>query len=292
MKVAFLGLGVMGYPMAGHLSRAGHDVVVYNRTKTTAQKWLAEYEGQSALTPADAVKDADIVFACVGNDADIEMVATGDAGAFSAMRSGSVFVDHTTTSAEMARALDKAARALGIEFVDAPVSGGEAGAINGALTVMVGGTESACSRAHAVASCYAKQWRRMGDAGNGQLTKMVNQICIGGLLQALSEGLHFAERAGLDPASVFDVIGGGAAQSWQMDNRAATMAAREFDHGFAVEWMRKDLGFALDEASRNGADLPVTALVDGFYEEVVAAGGARWDTSSLLTRFDRDKSIK
>ena len=288
MKLAFLGLGVMGYPMAGHLARAGHDVTVYNRTQSKADAWTAEYGGASATTPAAAAAGADIVFACVGNDDDIRQVAVGPDGALAGMSAGSIFVDHTTTSAEMARELDGLARQHGIAFVDAPVSGGQSGAVNGVLTVMCGGEAEACERAAGVAAAYARTWRRLGPAGNGQLTKMVNQICIAGLVQALSEGLHFAERAGLDPAAVFDVIGGGAAQSWQMDNRAATMAAREFEHGFAVEWMRKDLGFALAEATRNGASLPVTTLVDGYYADVEAHGGRRWDTSSLVTRFDRD----
>ncbi len=289
MKVAFLGLGVMGYPMAGHLARAGHEVTVYNRTQSKANGWLDEYPGQMATTPLAAVAGAEIVFACVGNDDDIRQVAVGPDGAFAGMNAGTVFVDHTTTSANMARELDGLARTQDIAFVDAPISGGEAGAVNGVLTVMCGGEAAACERAAGVAEAYARTWRRLGPAGNGQLTKMVNQICIAGLVQGLSEGLHFAEHAGLDPAAVFDVIGGGAAQSWQMDNRAATMAAREFEHGFAVEWMRKDLGFALAEAARNGAQLPVTELVDRFYAEVEAAGGRRWDTSSLVTRFDDDK---
>lgn len=290
MRIAFLGLGVMGFPMAGHLQRAGHQVVVYNRTESTAARWIDTYGGVAAATPATAVVDADIVFACVGNDDDIAAVTLGETGAFAGMRPGTIFVDHTTTSAEMARQLYADAKAADIAFVDAPVSGGEAGAVNGVLTIMVGGDEAPCSAAEKVAGCYAKQWRRLGGAGYGQLTKMVNQICIAGLVQGLSEGLHFAEQAGLDPAAVFDVIGGGAAQSWQMDNRAATMADRSFDHGFAIEWMRKDLGFALAEATRNGASLPVTALVDGFYEEVVGNGGARWDTSALVTRFDHEKT--
>ena len=276
MKVAFLGLGVMGFPMAGHLAAAGHDVTVYNRTRSKADDWAAGHTGSVASSPAEAARGASIVFACVGNDEDSLAVA------------GAIYVDHTTTSAEMARRLDAMARERGVAFVDAPVSGGQSGAERGVLTVMCGGDAEACARVEPVAACYARRWRRLGPAGSGQLTKMVNQVCIAGLVQALSEGLHFAERAGLDPAAVFDVIGGGAAQSWQMDNRAATMAAREFDHGFAVEWMRKDLGYALDEAKRNGASLPVTALVDGYYAEVEAHGGRRWDTSSLVTRFDRD----
>ena len=286
MKVAFLGLGVMGFPMAGHLAEAGHEVDVYNRTRAKADAWAAKHAGRVAATPAEAAADAEIVFACVGNDDDILEVASA---ALPAMAEGTVFVDHTTTSAEMARRLDGMARERGIAFVDAPISGGQSGAEQGILTVMCGGDAAACERAAAVAGCYARRWRRLGPAGAGQLTKMVNQVCIAGLVQALSEGLDFAERAGLDPAAVFDVIGGGAAQSWQMDHRAATMAARKFDYGFAVEWMRKDLGYALAEGARIGAELPVTRLVDGYYAEIEAAGGARWDTSSLVTRFDRDK---
>ncbi|MEM9172622.1 MAG: NAD(P)-dependent oxidoreductase [Pseudomonadota bacterium] len=283
-RIAFLGLGVMGYPMAGHLSRAGYDVVVYNRTGAKAERWCDEYAGRHASTPAEAVANAQIVFACVGNDADIDAVACGPAGALAAMSPDSIFVDHTTTSARMARQLDAAATAKGVGFVDAPVSGGEAGAQNGKLTIMAGGTAADCARVEPVAAAYSHRWRRMGSAGTGQLTKMVNQICIAGLLQALSEGVYFAEAAGLDTDAVFDVIGGGAAQSWQMDNRAKTMAAREFDFGFAVEWMRKDLGFALEEARALGAQLPVTEIVDRYYAEVVANGGSRWDTSSLIAR--------
>ncbi|MEM7611668.1 MAG: NAD(P)-dependent oxidoreductase [Pseudomonadota bacterium] len=283
MKVAFLGLGVMGYWMAGHLAKAGHAVTVYNRTASKAARWLSEFDGESAASPAAAAAGCELVFACVGNDQDIWAVVTGPHGALAGMHPGSVLVDHTTTSADMARKLFATTQEAGIGFVDAPVSGGEAGAVNGVLTVMAGGDAAVCRSVEAVSSCYAKTFRRMGDAGTGQLTKMVNQICIAGLVQGLSEGLHFAERAQLDPAAVFDVIGGGAAQSWQMDNRAATMAAREFEHGFAVEWMRKDLGFALNEAERNGASLPVTELVDKYYAKVVANGGARWDTSSLVT---------
>ena len=285
MKVAFLGLGVMGYPMAGHLARAGHAVTVYNRTQATAQRWVSEYPGGLAATPAAAAAGAEVVFACVGNDADIEAVALGKDGAIARMSAGSVFVDHTTTSARQARVLGDAASARGVGFVDAPVSGGQSGAESGRLTVMCGGSEADCARVAAVANAYAARWQRLGGVGAGQLTKMVNQICIGGLLQALSEGVHFAERAGLDPADVFATLGGGAAQSWQMDNRALTMAERSFDFGFAVEWMQKDLGYALQEAARLGIDLPVTEQVARFYDDVAAAGGARWDTSSLVTRF-------
>ena len=287
MKVAFLGLGVMGYPMAGHLATAGHDVVVYNRTAARAADWVAQHRGERAATPAAAAAAAELVFACVGNDDDIRAVATGDDGALGAMRAGAVFVDHTTTSALVARELAARAGELGLGFVDAPVSGGQAGAENGVLTVMAGGGDRDFDRAEPVIRSYARTVARMGPAGSGQLTKMVNQICIAGLVQGLSEGIRFAECAGLDVAAAMDIISGGAAQSWQMDNRHKTMAAREFDFGFAVEWMRKDLGFALDEARRNGATLPVTALVDQFYADVEAMGGSRYDTSSLIARLDR-----
>lgn len=287
MKTAFLGLGVMGYPMAGHLLAGGHEVVVYNRNPDRAAQWVEQYGASSAPTPAAAVQGAQIVFACVGRDEDIWQVACGDDGALAAMDSGSVFVDHTTTSAKMAVQLAERAKQLGLGFIDAPVSGGQAGADNGVLTVMAGGEEADWARASDVIGCYARTMKLLGPAGSGQLSKMVNQICIAGLVQGLAEGVHFAEQAGLDPAAVFEVIGGGAAQSWQMDNRAKTMAAREFDFGFAVEWMRKDLGYALDAARDNGASLPVTTLVDNFYAEVEAMGGSRWDTSSLLQRLDR-----
>ncbi|MEL7311739.1 MAG: NAD(P)-dependent oxidoreductase [Pseudomonadota bacterium] len=290
MRVAFLGLGVMGYPMAGHLARAGHEVTVYNRTRTTADRWCEAHNGTQGATPAEAAIDADIVFACVGNDSDIQEVALGQYGAIPAMAPGTIFVDHTTTSADQARRLDAAARQHGVGFVDAPVSGGQSGAEAGRLTVMCGGTIEHCERVAPVADAYSARWARLGPAGAGQLTKMVNQICIGGLLQALSEGVQFAQLAGLDPEAVFATIGGGAAQSWQMDNRATTMAKREFDFGFAVEWMQKDLGFALAEAKRNGASLPVTEMVTAFYDEVASAGGHRWDTSSLITRFDTESS--
>ena len=283
-RVAFLGLGVMGYPMAGHLARAGHKVTVYNRTAAKAQAWVAEYGGAAASTPAQAAAGADLVFICVGNDADLRSVVLGDHGALAAMKPGAVMVDHTTASAEVARELHAAARARGLHFIDAPVSGGQAGAVNGALTVMCGGDAEAFADAQPVALAFAKAVTLLGPSGSGQLAKMVNQICIAGLVQGLSEAIAFGQRAGLDMASVLEVIGKGAAQSWQMDNRGKTMLADQFEFGFAVDWMRKDLGLVLDEARRNGAQLPVTALVDQFYAEVQAQGGQRWDTSSLIRR--------
>jgi 3-hydroxyisobutyrate dehydrogenase len=282
--VAFLGLGVMGFPMAGHLARAGHDVSVYNRTVSKAERWVALHGGQAAPTPAQAARDARFVLACVGNDSDVRAVTLGEGGAFSTMARGSIFVDHTTTSAGLARELAAAARARGIGFVDAPVSGGQTGAQNGTLTVMAGGDLEAFESVRTLLSAYARFTRRLGPAGCGQLAKMVNQICIGGLVQALAEGLAFAKAVGLDAAAVVEVISKGAAGSWQMENRAATMLEGRFDFGFAVDWMRKDLGFALEEARRVGAILPVTALVDQFYAEVQAMGGGRWDTSSLVAR--------
>ncbi|NIJ39970.1 3-hydroxyisobutyrate dehydrogenase [Parvibaculum indicum] len=286
MKVAFLGLGVMGYPMAGHLKKAGHEVTVYNRTAAKAEKWVAEYGGASAPTPKQAVAGADIVFACVGNDDDLREVVAGAEGAFHGMESGTVFVDHTTASAEVARELYAAGAERGIAFVDAPISGGQAGAENGVLTVMCGGDEAAFAKAEPVIDCFARSVKLLGGSGAGQLTKMVNQICIAGLVEGLSEGIHFARAAGLDPEAVIDVISKGAAQSWQMENRYKTMIEGEFDHGFAVDWMRKDLGICLAEARRNGASLPVTALVDQFYGEVQTMGGNRWDTSSLIARLE------
>ncbi len=283
-RVAFIGLGVMGHPMAGHLARAGHTVTVYNRTAAKAAAWAAEYGGHAAPTPREAAAGADIVFACVGNDADLRSVTTGTDGAFAGMQPGAVFVDHTTASAEVARELHAAAQALGLHFIDAPVSGGQAGAINGALTVMCGGDAAPFDLMRPVALCFAKAVTHLGAAGSGQLAKMVNQICIAGLVQGLAEALAFGQRAGLDMPQVLDVIGKGAAQSWQMDNRGKTMLQDQFEFGFAVDWMRKDLGLVLDEARRNGAQLPVTALVDQFYAEVQALGGARWDTSSLIRR--------
>lgn len=288
MKLAFLGLGVMGYPMAGHLVAGGHDVTVYNRTASKADKWQKEYGHSTAATPQLASKGAEIVFACVGNDDDLREVTTGPDGAFSAMAKGAVFVDHTTASADVARELAAAAQQAGFSFLDAPVSGGEAGAVNGQLTVMAGGDQAAYDIAAPVIDCFAKSCRLMGPSGAGQLTKMVNQICIAGLVQGLAEGLHFASRAGLDARAVVDVISKGAAQSWQMENRFETMIDGEFEFGFAVDWMRKDLGICLEEADNCKAKLPVTALVDQFYKEVQAMGGNRWDTSSLIARLDRD----
>ena len=282
--VAFLGLGVMGHPMAGHLARAGHRVTVYNRTAAKAAQWSKEYGGASAPTPKAAVAGADLVFACVGNDDDLRAVTIGPDGAFAGMKPGAIFVDHTTASAEVARELDVVARALGLRFIDAPVSGGNLGAINGALTVMCGGDAAAFAKAQPVAMAFAKAVTLLGESGAGQLAKMVNQICIAGLVQGLAEAVAFGQKAGLDMKAVLGVIGKGAAQSWQMDNRGPTMIDGKFDFGFAVDWMRKDLGLVLDEAKRNGARLPVTALVDQFYADVQATGGQRWDTSSLITR--------
>jgi 3-hydroxyisobutyrate dehydrogenase len=283
-KVAFLGLGVMGYPMAGHLARAGHQVAVFNRTAAKAQAWCAEFGGGHAPAPREAAEGADIVFSCVGNDDDLRAVTLGDTGAFAGMRAGAIFVDHTTTSAEVARELNAAARERGFHFVDAPVSGGQAGAVNGLLTVMCGGDELPFEAMKPVAMAYSRAVTRVGDGGAGQLAKMVNQICIAGLVQGLAEAIAFGQKAGLDMKLVLDVIGKGAAQSWQMDNRGKTMVDDQFEFGFAVDWMRKDLGLLLDEARRNGARLPVTALVDQFYAEVQAMGGKRWDTSSLIRR--------
>ncbi|MGC1173814.1 NAD(P)-dependent oxidoreductase [Polaromonas sp.] len=287
-KVAFLGLGVMGYPMAGHLALAGHQVTVYNRTAPKSIAWCAEYTGTSApkhaSTPREAVHGADIVFCCVGNDDDLRSVVLGKDGAFAGMLPGAIFVDHTTASADVARELYAAAKALKLQFVDAPVSGGQAGAQNGALTVMCGGDAAAFEAAKPVGMAFSKAFTLMGASGAGQLTKMVNQICIAGLVQGLSEAIAFGQKAGLDMNQVLDVIGKGAAQSWQLDNRGKTMVADKFDFGFAVDWMRKDLGLVLDEAKTNGARLPVAALVDQFYGDVQAMGGQRWDTSSLIKR--------
>ncbi|HEY4125072.1 MAG TPA: NAD(P)-dependent oxidoreductase [Rhizomicrobium sp.] len=287
MKVAFLGLGVMGYPMAGHLAKAGHDVTVYNRTADKAARWVKEYGGKSASTPAEAAAEAELVMACVGRDADVREVTVGRHGAFVTMKRDVVFVDHTTASAGIARELAEEAHKRGLHFVDAPVSGGEAGAKNGQLTIMCGGSAAAYAKAEPVIAAYARQCKRLGEAGSGQLTKMVNQICIAGIVQGLSEGLSFARAAGLDAEAVIEVISKGAAQSWQMENRHKTMLANHFDHGFAVEWMRKDLGIVLDEARNNGASLPVAALVDQFYAEVENMGGKRWDTSSLFARMEK-----
>ena len=284
-KVAFLGLGVMGYPMAGHLATAGHQVSVYNRTAAKSITFCAEFKGCGhGLTPKSAVAGADIVFCCVGNDHDLRSVVLGADGAFAGMKPGAVLVDHTTASADVARELHAAAKSLGLHFVDAPVSGGQAGAQNGALTVMCGGDAAAFDVAEPVGMAFSKAFTLMGASGAGQLTKMVNQICIAGLVQGLSEAVAFGQKAGLDVNQVLDVIGKGAAQSWQLDNRGETMVADKFDFGFAVDWMRKDLGLVLDEAKRNGARLPVTALVDQFYADVQALGGQRWDTSSLVKR--------
>ena len=286
-SVAFLGLGVMGHPMAGHLARAGHQVSVYNRTAAKAQSWVAEYGGRAAPTPAEAAADVDFVFACVGNDDDLRAVTLGPGGAIGAMKRGAVFVDHTTASAAIARELHARAAERGLHFVDAPVSGGQAGAVNGALTVMCGGDAEPFDAMKPVALAFAKAVTRIGDSGSGQLAKMVNQVAIAGLVQGLSEAVAFGQRAGLDMKLVLDVIGKGAAQSWQLDNRGKTMVDDRFDFGFAVDWMRKDLGLVIDEARRNGAQLPVTALVDQFYAEVQALGGARWDTSSLIRRLKK-----
>lgn len=286
-RIAFIGLGVMGYPMAGHLARAGHQVTVYNRTAAKAERWQQEYGGSTAPTPAQAADGAEFIFSCVGNDDDLRAVCTGTDGAFASIRAGAVFIDNTTTSANVARELADTARDQGFSFLDAPVSGGQAGAENGKLTVMVGGDEEAYERAAPVIDCYAAKRALMGPAGYGQLTKMVNQICIGGLVQALSEAIHFADKADLDIDRVIDVISKGAAQSWQMENRYATMARGEFDFGFAVDWMRKDLAIAMEEAQQNGAQLPITRIIDGYYEEVQAMGGNRWDTSSLIARLQK-----
>jgi 3-hydroxyisobutyrate dehydrogenase len=286
-KVSFLGLGVMGHPMAGHLAAKGHEVTVYNRTAAKAQGWAAEHGGRAAATPREAAQGSEFVMCCVGNDDDLRSVVLGGDGALAGMASGAVFVDHTTASANVARELHAMAGEGGIGFVDAPVSGGQAGAENGVLTIMCGGDQAAYDRAAPVMDAYARAHNLLGGSGAGQLTKMVNQICIAGLVQGLAEGLNFAAKAGLDGKAVIDVISKGAAGSWQMDNRHVTMLADEFEHGFAVDWMRKDLGICLDEAKNNGARLPVTALVDQFYGEVQDMGGNRWDTSSLLRRLNR-----
>jgi 3-hydroxyisobutyrate dehydrogenase len=282
MKTAFLGLGVMGFPMAGHLRKGGHEVTVYNRTAAKAQKWVEIHGGRAAATPAEAAKGADIVFSCVGNDDDLRSIVLGEQGGFAGMSKGALFVDHTTASATVARELGEMAKGKGLHFLDAPVSGGQAGAENGKLTVMVGGDQADFDRAKPVIDCYARACVLLGSVGSGQLAKMVNQICIAGLVQGLAEGMNFAVKAGLDPAKLVETISKGAAQSWQMENRALTMVQDKFDFGFAVDWMRKDLGICLEEAKRNGARLPVTALVDQFYAQVQQRGGKRWDTSSLI----------
>ena len=286
-RVAFLGLGVMGFPMAGHLAKAGHQVTVYNRSAAKAQAWVAEFGGKSADTPKAAAQDADIVFCCVGNDQDLASVVLGDNGAFAGMKKGALFVDHTTASAKIARELAAQAQKHGLTFLDAPVSGGQAGAVNGLLTVMVGGDQARFDQAKPVAMAFSRAFTRIGDSGAGQLAKMVNQICIAGLVQGLSEGIAFGQKAGIDMKLVLEVIGKGAAQSWQMDNRGTTMVDDKFDFGFAVDWMRKDLGLCLEESKINGAKLPVTALVDQFYADVQSMGGGRWDTSSLIKRLSK-----
>jgi 3-hydroxyisobutyrate dehydrogenase len=285
-RIAFIGLGVMGYPMAGHLARAGHEVVVFNRTTTKAQQWANDYPGRTAPTPRAAAADAEFVLSCVGNDNDLREVVGGPEGALGAMKAGSVYIDHSTTSATVARELAALADSSGVAFLDAPVSGGQVGAEQGVLTVMVGGDEAAFRRGEPILSTYAKSVRRLGPVGAGQLTKMVNQICCAGVIQGLAEGLSFGVKAGLDMEAVLGVISKGAAQSWQMENRGATMLKGQFDFGFAVDWMRKDLGIVLDEARRNGADLPVTALIDQFYAELQRRGRSRWDTSSLMSLRD------
>ena len=284
-KVAFIGLGVMGYPMAGYISKAGHDVTVYNRTKSKAEKWVKEYKGKTADTPMNAAKDCDFVFTCVGNDQDLEEVTIGKDGIYNTIKKGAVHIDNTTASAEIARKLYKSSKAHGWGFLDAPVSGGQAGAENGALTVMIGGDQEDYDKANHIIDCYSKKMKLLGKAGSGQLAKMVNQICIAGLVQGLSEGINFGMKAGLNMEDVIEVISKGAAQSWQMENRYKTMIDDKFDFGFAVDWMRKDLKIAMDEAKNNGSLLPVTELVDKFYGEIQDMDGNRWDTSSLIKRF-------
>ena len=284
-KVSFIGLGVMGYPMAGFISKAGHNLTVFNRTKSKAEKWVKEYKGKLADTPMDAVKDSDFIFTCVGNDNDLREVTLGDKGLFKTAKKGAVYIDNTTASAEIARELFSQAKSKGFNFLDAPVSGGQAGAENGALTVMVGGEETTYKKAEPIIDCYSKKIKLLGPAGNGQLCKMVNQICIAGLVQGLSEAINFGLNAKLNMYDVIEVISKGAAQSWQMENRYKTMIEDKFDFGFAVDWMRKDLKIAMDEAKNNGSLLPVTELVDKFYGEVQGLGGNRWDTSSLIKRF-------
>ena len=288
-KVAWIGLGVMGYPMAGHIrEKGGHDLTVYNRTAAKAVKWADQYGGAAAATPAEAAKDADFVFCCVGNDDDLRAVTTGPDGAFSTIRDGAIFIDNTTASAGVARELHAAARDKGASFLDAPVSGGQAGAENGVLTVMVGGDEEAYKKAEPVIDCYARMIKLQGPSGAGQLTKMVNQICVVGVIQGLAEGIHFAKQAELDIPSVIETISKGAAQSWQMENRWETMMNGEFDHGFAVDWMRKDLSIVLGEGRSNGANLPMTALIEQFYSEIQRMGGNRWECSSLIKRLEHE----
>ena len=289
MKVAFIGLGVMGYPMAGHVLRAGLEICVFNRNAARAEQWCAEYGGDVAPTPAEAARNADVVLVCVGNDDDVRAVVLGENGALAAMKPGAILVDHTPASAELARELAGVAQQQGKQFLDAPVSGGQASAENGALTVMTGGDQSAYDLAKPVIDCYSRFSKLLGPAGHGQLAKMVNQICIAGVVQGLAEGLSFAMKAGLEGEALIETISKGAAGSWQMENRYQTMLQDQYEFGFAVDWMRKDLWIALAEAAKNGAELPVTALVDSFYQEVQTAGGGRWDTSSLLTRYTRQK---
>jgi 3-hydroxyisobutyrate dehydrogenase len=284
-NVAFIGLGVMGYPMAGYISKAGHNVIVYNRTKSKAEKWIKEYKGSIADTPAEAAKNSDFVFSCVGNDDDLKEVAIGKNGIYTTIKPGSIYVDNTTASADIARKLSKSADAHGFRFLDAPVSGGQAGAENGALTVMVGGSKIAFEKAKPIIDCYSKKVKLLGSSGNGQLAKMVNQICIAGLVQGLSEAINFGIKAGLNMEDVIEVISKGAAQSWQMENRYKTMIEDKFEFGFAVDWMRKDLKIALEEAKKNNSLLPVTEIVDQYYSEIQEMGGNRWDTSSLIKRF-------
>ena len=283
-KVSFIGLGVMGYPMAGYISKAGHNVTVYNRTKSKAQKWIKEYKGKMAGSPEEAAKDSDFVFTCVGNDNDLKEVAIGKKGIFNTIKKGSVYIDNTTASAKIAKELYERAKAHGFGFLDAPVSGGQAGAENGALTVMVGGDKDIFERAKPIIDCYSKKVKLLGASGSGQLAKMVNQICIAGLVQGLSEAINFGLNAGLNMENVIEVISKGAAQSWQMDNRHKTMIDDKFEFGFAVDWMRKDLRIALDEAKKNNSPLPITKIVDGYYEEIQKMNGNRWDTSSLIRR--------
>ena len=284
-KVAFIGLGVMGYPMAGYISKAGHDVTVYNRTKAKAEKWVKEHKGKSADTPMDAAKDCDFIFTCVGNDNDLREVTLGDRGLFKTAKKDAIYVDNTTASANIARELYKEAKAKGFEFLDAPISGGQAGAEGGVLTVMVGGDETPFKKAEPVIDCYSKKIKLLGPSGSGQLTKMVNQICIAGLVQGLSEAINFGMNAGLNMHDVIEVISKGAAQSWQMENRHKTMIEDKFDYGFAVDWMRKDLKIAMEEAKKNNSPLPITKIIDEYYAEVQKMGGQRWDTSSLIKRF-------
>ena len=284
-NVAFIGLGVMGYPMAGYISKAGHNVTVYNRTTTKADKWLTEYKGKLAKTPADAAKDAEYIFTCVGNDNDLREVTFGDNGAFKTIKKGAIYIDNTTASATIAREIYEYGKKNGFGALDAPVSGGQAGAENGALTVMIGGDQADFDKAKDKIDCYSKKMKLLGKAGNGQLAKMVNQICIGGLVQALSEGINFGLKAGLNMEDVIEVISKGAAQSWQMENRYKTMLDDKFDFGFAVDWMRKDLKIAMDEAKKNNSPLPITKIIDEYYAEVQKMGGERWDTSSLIKRF-------